>query len=83
MDFSGSQQTCYSDWGRTVLEFFPDPKFSLNGERVHVFWRGEEVGYYDFGTGRAFLKDGFPIHPPSVVGNYQSFTPIDIDSFIQ
>lgn len=83
MDFSGAQQTCFSDWGRTVLEFFPNAKFNIEGEKVHVFRDDENVGHYDFSTGMGHLIDGQTVHPASDVGRYPSFSAIDIDTLIQ
>ena len=83
MNFAGAQQTCFSDWGRTVLEFFPNAKFNITGETVHVFRDSEDVGHYDFSTGTGHLADGNPVLPSSAVGRFPSFSPIDIDTFIQ
>ena len=83
MDFVGAQQTCFSDWGRTVVELFPDAKFRKDGTRVSVFHDGQDVGYYDFGDGTGKLADGYhPQHPLSV-GRFPSFSDINIDDFIQ
>jgi len=83
MHFAGAQQTCFSDWGRTVLEFFPTAKFNIKGEIVHVYRDDIDVGHYDFSNGTGHLDDGNPIQPPSAVGRFPSFVPIDIDMFIQ
>ncbi len=83
MDFLGAQQTCFSDWGRTLLEFFPNVKFNIHGEVVHVFRDNEKVGHYDFSTGMGHLIDGQTVQPPSAIGRFPSFSPIDIDMFIQ
>lgn len=83
MNFAGAQQTCFSDWGRMVLEFFPEAKFSIDGKKVHVFRDNVDVGYYDFGSGTGHLDDGYPIQPPEAVGRFPSFAPINIDDFIQ
>ena len=83
MEFSGAQQTCFSDWGRTVIEFFPQAKFGIDGEKVLVFEDNAEVGHYDFSTGTGSLVSTNGPQPPENVGRLPSFTPIDIDSFIQ
>ena len=83
MDFAGAQQTCFSDWGRTLLEFYPTAKFNIKGERVHVYKDNAVVGHYDFSTGTGHLVDAPVIMTPDAVGRFPSFTPIDIDTFIQ
>lgn len=83
MDFAGAQQTCFSDWGRTVVEFFPNAKFSKYDEVVHVFLDGLMVGHYNFATGTGQLVDGYKVQPPESVGRFASFEPIDIDTFIE
>jgi hypothetical protein len=83
MHFAGAQQTCFSDWGRTAIEFFPTAKFNIAGEVVHVFRDDKDVGHYDFSKGTGFLEDGNPIQPPTAVGRFDSFAPIDVDTLIQ
>ena len=83
MDFIGAQQTCFSDWGRTLTEFFSDPKFAISGAIVNVYSDGEHVGHYDFDTGTGKIADGFQVQPPSHVGRFQSFSDIPIDTFLQ
>ena len=83
MDFVGAQQTCFSDWGRTVIEFFPNAKFNIEKDTVYVYRDGEQVGHYDFSTGTGKLNDGHAIQPPSAVGRFTSFSPINIETFIQ
>ena len=83
MDFAGAQQTCFSDWGRTVLEFFPTPKFSIHDEVVLVFYNDTNVGHYNFGTGTGYLADGYERQDAGVVGRFASWQDISIDDFIQ
>ena len=83
MNFAGNTQTCFSDWGRTLLEFFIDPKFNIDGEMVHVYMNNVEVAHYDFGSGSGFIEAGHQSQPASAIGRFESFTPIPIDTFLQ
>ena len=54
MDFHGTQQTCYADWGKCLFNQYPDIdnlKYNLIDNKVEVFHQGIKIAYFNFFDG--------------------------------
>ena len=84
MDFQGSQQTCYSDWARMVITFYPDIKFKNAPEedKVLVFSGEEEIAFFNFGNGTGYILNGTNKEGLTQIGKTPQLSVFDIDSMI-
>lgn len=82
MNFPGTHQTCYADWSRCVLSYYPfGPKYQLNGDIVAVFYENKKIAEYDFSTGKAFLVHS-EVHSLEKIGKIPNFEEFDIDNLL-
>lgn len=85
LDFIGAHQTCYSDWARSVLEFYPyNPRFKTeNKDIVAVFYNNDKIAEYNFETGKGFIIEKNKKHDLSKIEQLPQFQEIEIDRLIQ
>lgn len=82
MDFHGAQQTCYADWSRCVLSYYPyNPKYQRNGDSIEVYYDSQKVAEFEFDTGRGYIVPA-PAHTPEEVGKLPNYTNFDIDNLL-
>lgn len=83
MRLEGQQQTCYADWSRAVLTFYPhNPKFARNGDIIEVWYDDKQVAEFNFGNGKGQIIHAKQ-HNLEEVGKIPNFEPFDLDSMVQ
>ena len=84
INFLGTAQTNYTDWGTTINKNYPTHslKFQIDGSVVRVLHEGKEVAHFDFETalGSVEFDDEQRVDDGYVeMRNYEKF---DIDSML-
>lgn len=84
--FSGMTQTCYSEWSKTVLEYYPqDIKFQYEEDHdVSAVYHGQHrVAEYDFSSGTGYVTESGNKRRIEEVGRTPNFEEFDVDNLIQ